>query len=427
MNPGKLREVFTEMRSRRCTALAVDGRLTPNQQRAIEELWVASQPGRSPIKILDRSALLLSILARQAVTSEQQMQVECAQLLYYLPRVTPYLTKLLHLARRSCRCRCLLGPCGVPLETDVRVMRRRLSFLKEELKSLRQQRATQRENRRKTGAPVVALVGYPGCGKSTLFSSLTQYDSVRKSSESFETMSPVARRVLPKAILDRSLRCQGTEFILVDTMGLVEELPTELKDAFAANIEDELLNADVLLHVCDVSHPHFRKRQTAILQLLSTLGCGEKALVTVFNERTRPVNMKIAGARKCIMFPHVDCHSGVQDTHIHELVATLQGSFAGQMEELDVVLPYFCASTWTYLNTIFRLGGLLDILYEDIGVRVRGRVPKKLFCEIKRTNIQKEDLEFSSAQSQYRVLHSEWKPRPLFFHTRRRRQLVDAA
>lgn len=380
---GKLREIFAELSTRGCACIVFDGELSPSQQRNIEDLHSAhKRAGERALKVVDRTALVVGLLARQASSHEQSLQAECAQLMYFLPRMSA------HLASLACsdRTACLLGPCDKPIETDVRVMRKRISVLKKELEAIAVQRVLQRENRRKSGMPVVAVVGYAGAGKSAVFEALTDCapDADQTSARLFSTLSAVSRKVAPKRVAPAESGEYCSEFILTDTMGLLGALPDVVLRAFRSSLADEVEAADVLLHVVDVSHPHWRKREVATLRELSHMGGGDKVLLTVFNQRdSSSAEGALPMRRASLSVRHVDA----PDRRFGELekqrcLDLIKDSFASFMVDLETSLPYFRASTWSCLNSVFCVGTLVDVKYEDACIKVKGKVPKQLLREI---------------------------------------------
>jgi 50S ribosomal subunit-associated GTPase HflX len=174
----------------------------------------------------------------------------------------------------------------------------------------------------------------------------------------------------------------NAEFVLTDTMGIVAGLPEVVREAFQMSQQDELASADVLLHVSDVSDPLFKKRQDIVLQELANMGLGDKLLVTVLNQKTKAVSVSPAVRGRVAVLPYTPSGGPFCDYDNERCVHHLQQAFGAFMAEVDLTFPYFRTSTWTCLNSMFRLGNLLDVTYDDAGVKVRGRVPKQLLREI---------------------------------------------
>ena len=414
LNGGKMKEIFAEMISRGCTTLLIDAELTPNQQRSIEDLYSSfvTSPRASPIKILDRTALLLGALAKNACTYETFLQVECAQLIHFIPRMSAYLSKLIAQGRRSgLGLTCLKGSCDRVIETDVGAMRRRLSKVRSELRDLVSQRESQRELRRKTGLPSVAIVGYAGSGKSFLFSSLSDLPSDDLSQDAskentdqahgiFSTLRPTTRRIIPgtlppsgtvkKGVTEEAVVVaprRASEFFLTDTMGIISALPAVVREAFRSSFADEVISADVILHVVDVSHPLWRKREAVMLRELTTLGCSDKILLSVFNQKSAPEGFSssfIPRRRHSGFVPHHKKGGEAQfsDEWKLQCISLLQKGFSALMVDISMSFPYFRTATWSRLNEIFRLGTLLEVTYSETLVHVRGKVPTTLKMQL---------------------------------------------
>ncbi len=272
---GKLEEIVAQRDELLFDLLIFDEELHPNQQREIEEAF-----GRD-IKVVDRTALILDIFAQHAHTREGALQVELAQYEYRLPRLTRMWT---HLARQvggaSGRGGSggvgLRGPGERQLELDRREIRGRIAHLKREIEEVRTHRREYRRKRRKEGMPVVAIVGYTNAGKSTLLNSLSGSD-VLVENKLFATLDPTTRRVkLPS----------GSEALFTDTVGFIQKLPTQLVAAFRATLE-EINEADVLLHVVDVTHPQASAQAQAVQVALQEIGAADKPMIVALNKIDR--------------------------------------------------------------------------------------------------------------------------------------------
>ena len=243
--------------------LILDDELTPTQQRNLESAFGEN------IKVIDRTALILDIFASRARTKEGRLQVELAQHEYLLPRLAGQWSHLERLGGGIGT----RGPGETQIETDRRLINRRIQHLKADLEKVRSQRALHRKRRRSQDVPVVALVGYTNAGKSTLFNALTTA-GVTESSALFATLDPVTRRVrLPN---DQNV-------LMSDTVGFIHKLPPTVVAAFHATLE-ELHDADILLHVVDVTHKNMRQHIAVVEEILSDLGLREKPDLLVFNK-----------------------------------------------------------------------------------------------------------------------------------------------
>ncbi len=255
---GKMYEIKDYIVEHKVDTVIFDDELTPTQLRNLEKAL--------EIKVLDRTNLILDIFAQRAKTAYAKTQVELAQYQYLLPRLTRMWT---HLERQRGGIG-MRGPGESEIETDRRIIRDKISLLKEQLIKIDRQMATQRKNR---GQLVrVALVGYTNVGKSTLMNYLSKSD-VFAENKLFATLDTTVRKV----VID------GTPFLLSDTVGFIRKLPHQLVESFKSTL-DEVREADVLMHVVDISHPKFEDQLHVVNQTLKEIGAADKVNYLVFNK-----------------------------------------------------------------------------------------------------------------------------------------------
>ena len=262
LGSGKLEEIGQLAAQRRAQAVIFSHELSPAQQRNIEEIL--------GVKTIDRTQLILDIFAQRAKSQEGKVQVELAQLRYILPRLTGKGVMLSRLGGGIGT----RGPGEQKLEVDRRRIRQRISRLSDELRQLGARRQAMRSRRKETEVPVAALVGYTNAGKTTLLNRLSGAGSTAKD-QLFTTLDPLARRV--------KLRRSGETIVLTDTVGFLHHLPHHLIEAFKATLE-EARDADILLHVLDVSHPLLADHAKAVEDVLKKLGLSDKPFITVLNK-----------------------------------------------------------------------------------------------------------------------------------------------
>ncbi|HXG42182.1 MAG TPA: GTPase HflX [Dehalococcoidia bacterium] len=261
---GKLQEIVSLRTTLGYDLVIFDDELSPVQQRNLERAL--------QVKVLDRTALILDIFAQHARTREGRLQVELAQHEYLLPRLRGQWSHLERLGGGIGT----RGPGETQLETDRRLIKRRIQHLRRELEEVRQHRALHRRRRAREGLPLVSLVGYTNAGKSTLMRALSGAD-VLVADQLFATLDPLTRRVrLPS----------GGFFLLTDTVGFINKLPPQLVAAFRATLE-ELDEADLLLHVIDITHPRAAEQADAVEKTLAELGLQAKARIAVLNKVDR--------------------------------------------------------------------------------------------------------------------------------------------
>ena len=259
MGPGKIEEIAAYVEENEIDTVIFDDELSPSQTRNIEQAIKC--------RILDRTNLILNIFVQRAQTAYAKTQVQLAQYEYMLPRLTGMWT---HLERQRGGTGTRGGAGEREIETDRRVIRNRISKLKEDLKKIDKQMAVQRSNR---GSMVrVSLVGYTNVGKSTIMNLISKSD-VFAENKLFATLDTTVRKV----VLD------NLPFLLSDTVGFIRKLPTQLVESFKSTL-DEVREADLLLHVVDISHPGFEEQIDVVKQTLQEIGAGDKPVFMVFNK-----------------------------------------------------------------------------------------------------------------------------------------------
>ena len=265
IGPGKAKEFAEECKESKVDTVVFDEELSPAQGRNLEKVFEC--------KILDRTALILDIFSQRARTREGKMQVELAQLNHLLPRLTRFWT---HLSRQKGGIGMRGGEGESQLEVDRRKVRERIDKIQRDLELVMRQRDVQRSGRKRNQWPLGSLVGYTNAGKSTLFNAITGAATLSED-KLFATLDPTTRRLrLPT----------NQNVLLSDTVGFIRKLPHDLVDAFKATLE-EVVEADLLLHVVDISSPHAEEQIEAVNQVLGELGVADKPMLMVFNKIDR--------------------------------------------------------------------------------------------------------------------------------------------
>ena len=313
---GKVAEMRLQAQALGANVIIFDDELSPAQQRNLEEA--------TGIKIIDRTALILDIFAQRARTMEGKLQVELAQLNYLLPRLTGQGTALSRLGGGIGT----RGPGETKLEFDRRRIRKRISDLNRSLELVKKNRALHRTNRKNIPIPVVSLCGYTNSGKSTLLNTLTKSD-VLAEDKLFATLDPTTRKLeLP----------DNKEVLLSDTVGFINKIPHHLIAAFRATLE-EVKEADVLVHVVDISHPAMEKQIDAVLKLLAEINITDKPMITVFNKIDKfldPVNFESL-KRRAIRTAFV---SAVTGEGLDQLIELLLDCIPGTRIRGSYTIPY---------------------------------------------------------------------------------------
>ena len=366
IGPGKVDELKMLVEETIAQVVIFDDELSPRHQR---ELQLAL--GKN-IRVLDRTALILDIFAQHAHTSEGMLQVELAQYEYYLPRLTGQWT---HLERQagggggragSTGGVGLRGPGETQLEVDKRAIRKRIAHLKKELEKVSAHRQRYRAQRKRSRIPTVALVGYTNAGKSTLLNKLARSE-VYVADQLFATLDPTTRKVeLPG----------GYQALITDTVGFIQKLPTALIEAFHATLE-EIVEADLLLHVVDISHPNALNQFNAVQETLDELGAHHIPVVTALNKMDR---LRDPGSARDVVshFSKAVTISALEGTGIKDLLRLIQEELYETYAPILVRLPYQQGA----LISLFHEAGQVErIEHGRGGVLMQGRIPGRLLAQ----------------------------------------------
>lgn len=340
---GKLEEIKEFSEANEVDLLIFDGELTPSQQRNIEN--------ETEIRVIDRTTLILDIFAARARSGEGKIQVELAQLKYSLPRLGGKGTQLSRLGGGIGT----RGPGETKLESDRRHIRRRIQSLEEDLKEIAKRREQLRSRREKDGVETVAIVGYTNAGKSTLMNALTDA-GVLAENKLFATLDPTSRAlILP----------DGRSVMLIDTVGLVRRLPHHLVEAFRSTLE-EAASASVILNVCDASDECCAEHLAVTMNLLNSLGCEGKPIISVLNKCDLCDNSFILPAQgKFVMI------SALNGRGLDNLLAQIQLALPLTRKKAELLIPYADAGLVNYIRED---GVLIEEEYRGDGVYVKAIV-----------------------------------------------------
>ena len=355
LGKGKIQELREMKSSLRFDTVIADDELSASQQRHLEDAL--------DVQVLDRTAVILHIFAQHARTREGRLQVELAQYRYRLPRLTGRGVELSRLgAGINTR-----GPGETKLESDRRRIRHRIADLDEEIEQVRAQRSIHRRQRRTSGMPVIAFVGYTNAGKSTLMNALTGAE-VLSSDQLFATLDPTTRRLtLPN----------HQEVLLTDTVGFIQKLPTDLVAAFRATLE-EIQEADLLLHVVDASHPQLAEQAESVEDELEALGVEDKPRITVLNKIDAVAPERLPWIRK--QFENPVLVSAIDGDGLEGLLTRIAREIATEFVVVKVRIPYNA----TELVNLFRSRGQVEREdHREEGTVITGRLPSSLLPSFK--------------------------------------------
>lgn len=363
VGPGKLAEIAALRDALRYTVVLADDELTPSQLRHLEDAL--------QVKVLDRTALILDIFAQRAQTREGRLQVELAQLEYRLPRLTRMWT---HLSRQAVGGVGLRGPGETQLEIDRRRARERIAWIRRQLEDVRRHRERYRQRRRQQRMPIVSLVGYTNAGKSTLLNALTGA-SVLAEDRLFATLDPTTRRLtLPN----------GRTVLLTDTVGFIHKLPTTLVAAFRATLE-EILDAHLLLHVVDITHPKAAEQAATVERVLRELGADHYPRLVVLNKidllapDADPAELagELGVPRSAIL---VSARTGQGLDQLRERIAEILEE-TESLTRACLLVPY---RDQAILSLIEERGMIHERRYEATGILVDASIPFSLRPRIER-------------------------------------------
>jgi GTP-binding protein HflX len=355
---GKAGEIGREVARLRADIVVCDDELKPSQQRTLEEI--------TNVAVVDRSAVILDIFARHARSREGRIQVELAQLEYRLPRLTGRGKEMSRLGGGIGT----RGPGESKLESDRQIIRKRIQDLRKQLDEVARQRERARGSRTSEGLFLAAIVGYTNAGKSTLMNALAGSD-VLVADQPFATLDPTTRRAaLPG----------GAMILLSDTVGFVNKLPPTLVAAFRATLE-ELADADLLVHVADVTHPNLHEHMRVVDETLKSLDLSGRPRLLVLNQTDRLRGEEGDALREALgaEFPAAVFTSALEGDGLDLLRSRLSEAAAASWKHVKATVPYHAGALVQQIRT---RGSLKSVDYGETGIRIEAEVPPALAAEI---------------------------------------------
>ncbi|XP_010552485.1 PREDICTED: uncharacterized protein LOC104822831 isoform X2 [Tarenaya hassleriana] len=346
---GKVSEINSAVHALDVETVIFDDELSPGQLRNLEKAFGGA------IRVCDRTALILDIFNQRAATHEAALQVALAQMEYQLPRLTRMWTHLERQAGGQVK-----GMGEKQIEVDKRILRTQIGVLKKELESVRQHRKQYRSRRCAVPVPVVSLVGYTNAGKSTLLNQLTGAN-VLAENRLFATLDPTTRRVQME---------NGKEFLLTDTVGFIQKLPTTLVAAFRATLE-EISESSLLVHVVDISHPLAEQQVEAVEKVLSELDVSSIPKLVVWNKVDRvsdPQKIKREAEKR----GDVVCISALSGQGLDDFCNYVQEKLKDSMVWVEALLPF---DKGDLLSTIHKVGMVEETEYTENGTLIKAHVP----------------------------------------------------
>lgn len=341
---GKIEELKTLINNYGVGTVIFDHELSPVQQRNLEQ--------ELKIKVMDRTELILNIFSGRANTKEGKLQVELAQLNYLYPRLVGKGKQLSRLGGGIGT----RGPGEKKLEVDRRTVRRRISNLNREIEKVKKHRTLQRDRRKKMSVPLISLVGYTNAGKSTLLNALTGSD-VYVENQLFATLDPISRKTkLPS----------GQQVIFTDTVGFIQNLPTQLIAAFRATLE-EINQTDLIIHVVDLSSEYYLEQVESVYKVLKQIGASEKAIITALNKaESIPYEILERSKRE---LPNAVPISAKTKLGLDNLLLLIDNCLSSQTNRVKAKIPY---DKIVLVNLFYNSGSIEKVEYLEDGIQITG-------------------------------------------------------
>ncbi|MBI3017520.1 MAG: GTPase HflX [Deltaproteobacteria bacterium] len=354
---GKAKEIAELVKAKDIDVILIDSDLSAGQQGNLEALCEA--------KVIDRTGLILDIFAQRAQSRAGKLQVELAQLNYLLPRLKGHGVFMSRLGGGIGT----RGPGETKLEYDRRKIRDRIATLKKELVLLENSRQLYRSKRQGVPVPVVAIVGYTNAGKSTLLNTLTKAQ-VLAEDKVFATLDPTTRQLLLP---------NHQKVLMTDTVGFIRKLPIQLVEAFKATLE-EVVEADLLLHMIDVAHPEFEQQAQEVLKVLDQLGVSQKPILHVYNK------VDLLPANHHIFLTHKRLHpfcmiSAEKGKNLEVLFTSIQNLLSNFVETIDLKLPL---EDQKILSLIYANGLVIEKKYFKNTIRIKAQVSPRIANQLKK-------------------------------------------
>jgi GTPase len=372
IGPGKANELAELCKKENVGTVIFNDELSPAQSRNLEKVFER--------KILDRTQLILDIFAQRAKSKDGKLQIELAQLQYLLPRLTGMWT---HLSRQSGGIG-TRGPGETQLEVDRRRVQEKIARLSRELGEVRQQRSVQRQGRLRQHWPILSLVGYTNAGKSTLLNKITSA-GVYAADKLFATLDPTTRQfILPNK----------QKLLITDTVGFLKQLPHHLIESFKATLE-EVAEADLLLHVVDLSHPLYEQQMAAVQTVLEELNAWGKQMIIVFNKIDRVTNPALI--EHCLhKYEHSVAISAMTGEGLDQLFSEIENQVKSWRLRVKLVIPNHLTALVAELH---RVGRVLDVSYRGDTIALTAHVPPQLQGKIEPYRVDDHDGDLDARAS----------------------------